>query len=210
MSDIIPAVFNRIDFWAMLLPGYVLVILGMTLFFPSFLQNNTAAPAAGGTGNISFDIFAAVVFIVAGPAIGFTLSQAVIFFSFIIFFHNKYDFLLAYSHLRTTCKEETRLELDAIDGKIIFNSSTGVALLIIASLIVLQPQLQFGNYSKPLIKSGDWPKGTFITILIFLIGAVLIISGYFEASRVRIPLVCKLLKEHKMDRPSSSCQKYEK
>jgi glucose dehydrogenase len=79
MSDIIPAVFNRMDFWAMLLPGYFFVILGMTLFFPSFLQNNTAAPARG-TGSISFDIFAAVVAIVAGPAIGFTLSQAVLFF----------------------------------------------------------------------------------------------------------------------------------
>jgi hypothetical protein len=118
--------------------------------------------------------------------------------------------MLAYSHLRTTCKEEIRLELDAIDAKIIFNSSTGVALLIIASLLVLQPQLQLGNYSKPVINSGDWPKGTFITVLIFLIGTILIISSYFEASRVRIPLVCRLLKEHKMDRPLSSCQKYEK
>ena len=118
--------------------------------------------------------------------------------------------MLAYSHLRARCKEEQRSELDAIDGRIIFNSSTVVALLIIASLLVLQPQLQFGNYFNPLIKSGDWPKGTFITTLIFLIGAVLIISAYFEASRVRIPLVCKLLKEHNMDRPSSSCHKHER
>jgi hypothetical protein len=75
---------------------------------------------------------------VAGPAIGFTLSQAVILFSFLIFFrHDKYELLLAYSLLRSKCDDKTRSELDGIDARVIFNGSTGVALLIIALLIAL-------------------------------------------------------------------------
>ena len=68
----------------------------MILFFPSFLltnsdDNTNTGPESNTTtttialDNIQFDIFSAVVFIVAGPAIGFTLSEAVIFFSFLIF-----------------------------------------------------------------------------------------------------------------------------
>ena len=81
MSSLIPSVFSRIDFWAMLLPGYVFIILGMILFFPSFLltspdENTDTEPNATTTNetptiesdNIQFDIFSAVVFIVAGPA----------------------------------------------------------------------------------------------------------------------------------------------
>ena len=68
MSSLIPSVLNRLDFWAMLLPGYVVIILGI-LFFPSFLLTNSNDTASD---NIQFDIFSAVVFRVTGPAIGFT------------------------------------------------------------------------------------------------------------------------------------------
>lgn len=77
-----------------------------SFFFPNFGDGNTNTGTVGnsstdtnttvGPGDIQFDIFNAVVFIVAGPAIGFTMSQAVIFFSFLIFFQDKYKFLLAY------------------------------------------------------------------------------------------------------------------
>jgi hypothetical protein len=33
MSSVLPSLFNRIDFWAMLLPGYVTIILALLLFF---------------------------------------------------------------------------------------------------------------------------------------------------------------------------------
>jgi hypothetical protein len=82
MSSVIPSVFNRIDFWAMLLPGYVLIILGLVFFSPSLFSSNQ---------DTFFEIFSSVVFVVAGPAIGFTLSQAVSLFSFLIFFRNKFE-----------------------------------------------------------------------------------------------------------------------
>jgi hypothetical protein len=54
------------------------------------------------------------VFIVAGPAIGFTLSQVVSLFSFLIFFRNKFELLLAYSRLRILCDDSARKELEDI------------------------------------------------------------------------------------------------
>ena len=95
MSSVIPSMFTRIDFWSMLLPGYVLIILGMVFFSPSFFSLNQ---------NTSFEIFSSVVFVVAGPAIGFTLSQAVILFSYLLFFRKKFELLLEYSRLRTLCE----------------------------------------------------------------------------------------------------------
>ena len=220
MVDIIPSVFNRIDFWAMLLPGYVAVILGMILFFPSFLFNfnqvnttNTIAKGQvnttnSGTQGISFDIFSVVVFIVAGPAIGFTLSQAVIFFSFLLFFHNKYQFLLAYSHLRAVCKEGTRFELDAIDARGYFNSSTGVALSIIGVVLILQDQFHIEDYIKPLLSSEQFIARTFIGGLIIFVAGTLLVSAWLEFKEVRNPLVCRLLKENKVEEHPPDCEKY--
>lgn len=58
MSSVIPSFLNRIDFWAMLLPGYLLIILTMLLFFPHLVADTTT----GGKGTIPFDVFAAIVF----------------------------------------------------------------------------------------------------------------------------------------------------
>jgi ABC-type polysaccharide transport system permease subunit len=49
----------------MLLPGYVIVILGIGLFFYTPVYN-----ALHGM-DVAFDIFSAIIFIVAGPAVGF-------------------------------------------------------------------------------------------------------------------------------------------
>jgi hypothetical protein len=48
------------------LPGYVAVIAYLVIFKPETLLSNS---------NMSYDIFSAIVFIVAGPALGLTLSQ---------------------------------------------------------------------------------------------------------------------------------------
>jgi hypothetical protein len=62
----LPSFFNKADFYGKLLPGYITVILSLTLFSPDLVGRGGQA--------ISFDIFSAVVFLVAGPAIGFTLQ----------------------------------------------------------------------------------------------------------------------------------------
>jgi hypothetical protein len=111
--------------------------------------------------------------------------------------------LLAYSRLRAICKEEIRFELDAIDARVVFNSSTGIGLLIIASFFILQPLLMIESYLKPLIPSNLSVPRTIISILIILISVILILSSYLEVQKVRIPLVCQLLKEYNIDQPQS-------
>ena len=167
MSSVIPSFLNRIDFWAMLLPGYLIIILGILLFFPYLIYGsiNIAYNAPVEKGTIPFDIFAAIVFLVAGPAIGFTLSQAVIFFASLIFFTTKYDFACAYSNLRTKCDDKTRLELDSIDTRITFNSSTGVALIIICLLLIFQ---DYFNLSNTLIDNDDFiRRGIVVSLTVF-------------------------------------------
>jgi hypothetical protein len=198
------------DFWTMLLPGYLLIILAMVLFFPYILHIPSNAIFTDGINeqsSIPFDIFAAIVFLVAGPAIGFTLSQAVIFFSSTLLFKNKYEFARAYSHLRTQCDEKTRLELDTIDSHITFNSSTGAALMIIGLLLLLQPYFSLTN---TLISNDDIWRRTIAFSLAFIGGFLFIISAYYEAVKVRIPLICNLLKEHKFDLPTEHCNQNEK
>jgi len=133
----------------------------MILFFPSFLltnsdDNTNTGPESNTTtttialDNIQFDIFSAVVFIVAGPAIGFTLSEAVIFFSFLIFSKISMIFYVHILVWEQYCKDSARSELDTIDARIIFNSSTGVGLGIIALLLLSTYQLEIENF-QPLI-----------------------------------------------------------
>jgi hypothetical protein len=216
MSNVIPSFLTRIDFWAMLLSGYLLIILGIVLFFPSFVydpnlvtttvKNNTDnTTTTSKTGSIPFDIFSAIEFLVAGPAIGFTLSQEVIFFSFIMFFRNKYEFARAYSNLRTKCNESTRLELDPIDARVTFNSSTGVALIIISLLLGLQHLISI----DPLIRNDDIRYRVISTLLAFFSGLIFIVIAYLEVANVRVPLICKLLKEHNIETPAEHCKKFE-
>jgi hypothetical protein len=69
MADL-PGILNRVDFFGVLLSGYIAVILSAVLFFPDFLTK-----AGGEDAEISADIFSAVVFLVAGPAIGYTVKS---------------------------------------------------------------------------------------------------------------------------------------
>jgi hypothetical protein len=189
----------------MLVPGYLIIILAMVLFFPYIIHipsNTSYIDGINEKRSIPFDIFAAIVFLVDGPSIGFTLSQTVIFFSSTLLFKNKYDFARAYSHLRTKCEEKTRLELDSIDSHVTFNSSTGVALMIIGSLLILQP---YFNLTGTLISNdGIWHRAIAFS-LAFVCGFLFIISAYFEAVKVRIPLICNLPKEHNIDLPKEHC-----
>ena len=62
----IPSFFNKADFFGKLLPGYVAITIYLALFKGDLLLNEPTAP-------LSFDLFSAVVLIIAGQAIGFTL-----------------------------------------------------------------------------------------------------------------------------------------
>jgi hypothetical protein len=83
-----------------------------------------------------------------------------------------------------------------------------VALLIIALLIGLQNALQSSlpleNYLRlDSISSLE----LIISIPIVVTGIILIISAWLEVMRVRIPLICELLKVNEICQPSK-CERY--
>lgn len=101
-------------------------------------------------------IFSVVVFIIAGPTIGFTISQVVTSTSFLTFFRKKYDFILVYSRLRAICKDEIRQELDSIEDRTNFSRSTEIILTIIGILTVFQDLFDITNQSVPLVDSNNF------------------------------------------------------
>jgi hypothetical protein len=66
LSASIPSFFNKADFYGTLLPGYLLVLVYVFLYQPSILSAATST---------SLDILWTVVFLVAGPVVGLTISE---------------------------------------------------------------------------------------------------------------------------------------
>jgi hypothetical protein len=125
MADL-PGFLNRVDFFGVLLPGYIAVILSAVLFFPDFLSN-----VGGENAEFSADIFSAVVFLVAGPAIGYTVRS---------FHRNVYSILgllnkknrtarqknnNLYAEIRINASKDDREELDLVEA---FMTSTSQLL----------------------------------------------------------------------------------
>ena len=73
----VPSVFNRADFLAILLPGYLLIIDYLLLFQPKllFTSTNSTLTFSSGTGSISVDLLSTAIFLVAGPVAGLVIRQ---------------------------------------------------------------------------------------------------------------------------------------
>jgi hypothetical protein len=164
----VPSFFNKIDFWSMLLPGYVVAILSIILFYPPMMSNMP-----------SFDLFYAVVFIVAGPAIGFLLQQ--VHDNLSIFKHwvmkkidDKFDFMIDYGILRCICSNDERSELDTNDARMSFCISTAIGLLTIAIYYpVLHATLHIPIDDYPLFNSeANFSIKLYISGLIILVSAI--------------------------------------
>jgi hypothetical protein len=218
LAEVIPSIFNKSDFWAMLLPGYVTVILGIGLFFNTSVFGNALH-----SSNISFDIFSAIIFIVAGPAVGFILWQIFFHLSSFLFFFNeirsgespgrdifntKYEFERTYSQLRLVCEDNDRSELDSLQGRYVFGMSTSVGLVIIFLYAIITRVMPL-SLNHPItciptfvnadsIVCGDLVRTILIMVLILSVGIVLFIGAYFDNQRVRVPLICKLIKKYKL------------
>jgi hypothetical protein len=61
-----PSFFNKIDFYGILLPGYLVILVSLFLFRPDLLSAQQLS---------SFNLLATAVFVVAGPVLGLTLQQ---------------------------------------------------------------------------------------------------------------------------------------
>lgn len=161
----IPSFFNKPDFLGALLPGYIAVILGLVILFPEL------APMEKDT-ELQLDFFSAVVFLVAGPAVGYTLRQIqIIFFSILVRksgitisklkvgeegMYSLKSFELIYK-----LNESERDALTMAEARYFFNTSTGIVLLLAGAYFSYINGISFVWASIPLL----------IASLIFFVGA---------------------------------------
>jgi hypothetical protein len=176
----VPAVFNRPDFLGALLPGYIAVILIVIFFFPKIIPMQDGEQAKG----LALDFFSAIVFIVAGPAVGYTLRQLHRTFYTLMGTRDKKVRKAAveqYYALRIALNDSEKSELDMSEAAYDFNISTGLVLLA------------FGLYS--IVKFGPIPEWNNIPLIVASI--VCFIGGYIERSEGFTPLYTKLVLKYR-------------
>lgn len=163
------------DFIGKLLPGYLAVTLYLSIFNPDLLFNPDRA--------LSFDLFSAVVFIIAGPAVGLTLQQL----------HRSVWTLMQwspreetrerrkrtcrdYAFIRLNCTEAEMLELDKTEANCDFLLSTGLVMVLLSAYYIATK-----GVSEPLV-----PLGLVLLSIIFFLG------GYVERKESYTPVYMHL------------------
>jgi hypothetical protein len=187
----------------MLLPGYITVILGLVIYYPTF-------PFFSPSSNLSIDIFSVVVFVVAGPALGFIQWQIYFHLSSLARFDShtfniKYEFQRAYSSLRLVCSPEEREELNLMDGRYIFGFSTAIGLGFVSvyALVVLfatpgiAPCLKLVFDEHSVLCKDDDLQGAFLIGALILVSIILAVGSYFDNKRSRLIVICKLIEKYK-------------
>lgn len=234
MSEVIPSFFNKTDFWAMLLPGYLTIFLGIILFYPEFLTSM----GTDANGNISVDIFSVVIFIIAGPSIGFILWQICWHISSFVRFdkdsHNrKYEFERIYSLLRMKCADTERSELDSLDSHYKFGMTTanGIGIIALHSvfIVTILPVIDHGHCNGFLVSSNSilCPKNEVpsnsndldgsnlkaferhvLALAIILVALILFLGSYLYNNRVRTVIICNLMNKHDLPK-TMTCKRRE-
>ncbi len=167
------------DFIGRLLPGYLAVTLFLTLFTPDLLFNPDRA--------LSFDLFSAVVFVVAGPAVGLTLQQLHRHIYALMRIsprkekkEQRKETCRQYAFVRLSCSAEEKLELDKTEADYDFTVSTGLVMTLLGTYYVVTKGLL-----EPLI-----PLGLFVLALIFFAG------GYLERKESYSPTLIQLYRKY--------------
>jgi hypothetical protein len=176
----IPSFFNSVDFFGKLLPGYVAVTLAIVLFQPNLLVTRDQI---GG-----FDLLSAIVFIIAGPMVGYTLQLVHRYlYSIAIYVFHRHDkeksqeFVKSYARVRLNCSADEKSELDRSEYGYDFAISTAIALILISTF--------YSVY-----------KWTFVPIFIIpviFLTLVLLLGAYFQKKDVYTPLIRLLLDKYK-------------
>ena len=176
----IPSVFNRIDFMSILLPGYVTIISYLIVFQPTvFFTDN----------QLSFDIISAVIFIVAGPAVGMTILQfhrgLVAIYSKIRYRETDEEFLNNYALVRSKMNNDEKKVLDETEAYYDFSVSTGLSFCTLSIYV--------------LIKLGI---STLEPLVIFIVGGpILLLLGYIERTDSYGPMFKCLFEKYTKSKP---------
>jgi len=226
----LPSFFTRTDFWVTLLPGYIAILLGLFLLSNESFNKMLVAMEAGES---LVSLFSAVVFIVAGPAIGLIIWQFYIHGVVLIWYltghrDKKYEFFREYSRLRSICEDKERTELDAVDAQYQFGISTGIAVLVIAIIYFLFYVSALLNYSENVILSIYYfdyedckhkvpeieelkcalqkPPNLLLLFFLFLVPSISMVGSRFYDRGVRLPIICKLMKKYPSLQSTKICR----
>jgi hypothetical protein len=178
MADI-PGFFNKLDFFGILLPGYIAVILFLVLIRPDILVKMT-----GKEPQISFDLFSAVLFLVAGPAVGYIVGTFHRYVYSIAAHLSNRDKkqrqadVIQYAEIRIEATVEEKLELDSAESSYDFNDSTAIVLLSIG--------IYYSIYGSIKI----------IVLPIFFMCILLFIGAYFELTETYNPTYETIRRKH--------------
>ncbi|MDV3278303.1 MAG: hypothetical protein LYZ69_07540 [Nitrososphaerales archaeon] len=176
MSASIPSFFNKSDFYGTLLPGYLILIVYFFLYQPDVLF--------GATAN-SLNLLWTVVFLVAGPAVGLTVTQIhrIVYWQVWRSWRSgktgksiknnskdgqkpaawKADYDYFWVRIKTKHDEPDLNEIDLTEAKYNFDVSAGMGLIVLGA--------------AKLLTSSSF--NTWAAILV-LAGAILLVGGYYE------------------------------
>ena len=179
MPDI-PSIFNRSDFIAILLPGYVVIISYLIVFQSTILFAKD---------QLEFDIVSAVIFVVAGPAVGMTIRQfhrgLRAIYSKLRYREIDEDFLKKYAFVCSKMSEEDKRTLEETEATYDFSVSTGLSFCILAIYVVMK--LGFSTLEP---------------VVIFVVGGILLLlTGYLQLTDSYSPLMKCLIAEYNESEP---------
>jgi len=183
----VPSFFNKIDFFGRLLPGYVVVTLFLILFRPPILDESSRQLLS--TAIVSFDLFSAIVFIVAGPAVGFTLTWIGRIFGYFwqlissagrpIAKDRINNYVRKYSELKVHLSEIDQARLDLVEAEYDFCASTCIGLAFVAIYSVFHsPDLRLS------------------LLLIIVSSAILFIGAIWQKNQTYGPLLYSLFTKY--------------
>lgn len=187
MPDI-PSFFDKVSFFGTLLPGYLAITLYLLLFRPELLFTPGQA--------LNFDLFSAIVFVIAGPAIGLALLQLhrrlYVIGDWIRMVLTKTDpddrFDREFSHVQLSWSAAEKLELTEALVDYDFSMSSGLAFLLV------------GAYHLLVKGSVDLA----IPMLLFVLAVVFILGGHLERIYTYTPLVDELFNKYPLQKYKSS------
>jgi hypothetical protein len=170
----LPSFLNIVDFFGTFVPGYVAVTLYLVLFHGDLFFTSSDA--------LSFDIFSAIVFIIAGPTIGLALKQFTRQVQALYYFfkdREAYNKVVdTYTKFRLLAKDSQKLELDRAEAGYDFSMSTSLAMAVLG-----------GYYWH---SNGFEPS---IIVPLFIFGGVLLMGGVIERQFTLFPTYRKLAEE---------------
>ena len=150
--------------------------------------------------NISFDLFSAIVFIVAGPTIGFTLKHFHRYlFSVIYFlFRGKADLkesVGASAKFRLKASDSQKNEIDREEAIYDFCMSVPVALLILSAYYIISNLPSYSSIDPVLgIVAFVESYNASIHVPLYILSAILFFGAFIQYQYALVPLYERLYK----------------